>query len=136
MNRRVVVTGMSGISPVGSTWGDVSKNLREGRSGISAYPELSKIDGMVTCLAARVEDFETPEHFPRKSTRNMGRVSLLAARATELALQDAKLTDSPLLGGGRTGVSYGSTSGSPPPWKSISGCFRSTRCGEFDQPTT
>lgn len=114
MNRRVVVTGMSGISPIGSTWADVSKNLREGRSGISAYPELSKIDGMETRLAARVEDFETPKHFPRKSTRNMGRVSLLAARTTELALQDAKLMDSPLLSGGRTGVSYGSTSGSPP----------------------
>jgi 3-oxoacyl-[acyl-carrier-protein] synthase II len=114
MNRRVVVTGMSGISPLGSTWGDVSNNLREGRSGVSAYPELSEIDGMGTCLAARVEDFETPKHFPRKSTRNMGRVSLLAARATELALQDALLIDSPLLGGGRTGVSYGSTSGSPP----------------------
>jgi len=44
----------------------------------------------------------------------MGRVSLLAARATELALADAGLTDDPLLRSGRLGIAYGSTSGSPP----------------------
>ena len=44
----------------------------------------------------------------------MGRVALLATRATELALDDAGLLESPLLGGGRVGISYGSTNGSPP----------------------
>ncbi len=44
----------------------------------------------------------------------MGRVSLLATRATELALQDASLLGSPILTGGATGIAYGSTSGSPP----------------------
>ena len=44
----------------------------------------------------------------------MGRVSLLATRATELALIDASLLGSPILQSGSVGVSYGSSSGSPP----------------------
>jgi 3-oxoacyl-[acyl-carrier-protein] synthase II len=44
----------------------------------------------------------------------MGRVAMLAVRASELALADAGLLDDPLLSSGEVGVSYGSTSGSPP----------------------
>ena len=76
--------------------------------------ELGAFQGMDTRLAALVDGFETPSHYPRKRTRSMGRVSLLATRATEIALRDAGLLEHPLLGGGRMGVSYGSTSGSPP----------------------
>jgi 3-oxoacyl-[acyl-carrier-protein] synthase II len=69
---------------------------------------------MRTRLAARVRDFTTPSHYDRKRTRSMGRVSLLAARATELALADAGLAEHPRLGDGSVGISYGSTTGSPP----------------------
>ena len=44
----------------------------------------------------------------------MGRVALLATRATELALEEAGLKESPVLHDHRTGVAYGSASGSPP----------------------
>jgi 3-oxoacyl-[acyl-carrier-protein] synthase II len=114
MKRRVVVTGMAGLSPIGSDWPGVAKALREGRSGVAHVAELGEIDGMKTRLGARIDDFAVPDHYPRKSIRSMGRVSLLAARATELALADADLASGPLLGGGRVGISYGSTSGSPP----------------------
>ena len=49
----VVVTGMSGLSPVGSDWKTVSTALREGRSGIAREPDLEDFDGMKTRLAAR-----------------------------------------------------------------------------------
>ena len=114
MKRRVVVTGMAGLSPIGSDWKTVSEALRSGRSGIEYLEELGQIDGMATRLAARVNDFEVPDSYPRKRIRSMGRVSLLATRATELALADAGLAESALLGAGRVGISYGSTSGSPP----------------------
>jgi 3-oxoacyl-[acyl-carrier-protein] synthase II len=61
-----------------------------------------------------VSDFQAPAGWPRKKTRAMGRVSLMAARATELALEEAGLRDDPILSSGRVGVSYGSSSGSPP----------------------
>ena len=44
----------------------------------------------------------------------MGRVALLATRATELALEEAGLKESPVLHDHRTGVAYGSTMGSLP----------------------
>ncbi len=55
-----------------------------------------------------------PPEYPRKKIRGMGRVAQLSARASELALRDARLFDHPALHDGSTGVSYGSTSGSPP----------------------
>ncbi|MGH0035909.1 MAG: beta-ketoacyl-ACP synthase [Myxococcota bacterium] len=114
MTRRVVVTGMGAVSPIGSDWPTVAAALESRRSAVRIVPDLSEIDGMDTRLGAPVTDFEAPASWPRKRTRSMGRVSLLAARATEQALADAGLTDDPVLGGGRTGIAYGSTSGSPP----------------------
>jgi 3-oxoacyl-[acyl-carrier-protein] synthase II len=110
---RVVVTGMGGVCGLGSEWKAVREALRTGRSAVVQAPELAEIDGMRTRLLAPVRDFERPERWPRKKTRSMGRVSLLAARASELALESAGLTGSALLGDGSTGISYGSTAGSP-----------------------
>ena len=53
------------------------------------------------------------DRYPRKKTRTMGRVSQLAVYSTERALADAGLLDQPVLHGGRTGVAYGSSFGSP-----------------------
>lgn len=115
MSRRVVVTGMGGICPLGATWKEVATGLRSGHSGIEVVPELADYEGMQTRLGARVHGLESAvEAYPRKAVRSMGRVSLLAARATELALEAAGLRGDPVLSGGATGVSYGSTAGSPP----------------------
>jgi len=114
VNRRVVVTGMGGICPLGDNWPSVREKLRAGISGISVLPEWSQYNGLGTHLGAVVGDFAPPEHYVRKKIRSMGRVSLLATRATELALDEAGLQKSPLLADGSMGVAYGSTSGSPP----------------------
>ena len=114
MSRRVVVTGMGAVSPLGSTWKEASDLLRQGRSAVRVVPELELFEGMKTRLAASIPDFDTPAHYPRKKIRSMGRVSLLATRSTELALLDANLESDPMLGQGRVGISFGSTSGSPP----------------------
>jgi len=112
--RRVVVTGMGGLCPLGDDWKTILGRLQSNSSGVEALDELGDYEGMDTRLAARVHGFEVPSHYPRKRTRSMGRVSLLATRATELALLDADLHGAPVLNGGRTGISYGSTTGSPP----------------------
>lgn len=114
MTRRVVVTGMAGLCPLGFDWKTVSQGLRENRSAVAVLPELAGFAGMKTQLAGCIEGFEAPAHYPRKRTRSMGRVSLLATRATECALEAAGLADSPELHDGTTGISYGSTAGSPP----------------------
>jgi len=112
--RRVVVTGMGGLCPIGKRWEEASERLRAGSTGVEITDELGEYEGMSTRLAARVSGFEVPPAYPRKSIRSMGRVSLLATRATEMALEQAGLLGDPILAGGSTGISYGSTGGSPP----------------------
>jgi 3-oxoacyl-[acyl-carrier-protein] synthase II len=113
MSRRVVVTGMSGLSPIGIGWKSVRESLQIGRSGVVRMDEWDAIDGLETRLGGPVPDFETPDHYPRKKTRTMGRDSLMATRATELALADAGLLQHPALCDGSAGVAFGCTQGSP-----------------------
>jgi 3-oxoacyl-[acyl-carrier-protein] synthase II len=76
-------------------------------------PEYKEFRGLNSNLAAPV-DFEPPPHYQRKQLRTMGRVAVLAVRATELALEQSGLKHDPMLRSGRTGLSFGSSSGSPP----------------------
>ncbi|WP_034946375.1 beta-ketoacyl-ACP synthase [Erwinia oleae] len=113
--RRVVVTGMGGVTAFGNDWGQVSEKLRAGRNAVRKMPEWQVYDGLNTLLGAPVENFTLPEHYTRKRIRSMGRVSLLATRATELALAQAGLLEHPVLTGGETGIAYGSSTGSTGP---------------------
>ena len=112
--RRVVITGMAGLSPIGQDWPAARAAFEDNRGGVRRIAEWERIDGMVSWLAAPVADFVQPAHYSRKALRTMGRVAMLAVRATELALADAQLLGSPLLASGDAGVAYGSTIGSPP----------------------
>lgn len=112
--RRVVVTGMGGITALGNDWVTVSAALKEGRTGIRAMiPEWDRFEGINTRLAAPVLGFDAPDHWPRKKSRTMGRVAKLAVAASETALTDAGLLNDPVLTGGRAGAAYGSSFGSP-----------------------
>jgi 3-oxoacyl-[acyl-carrier-protein] synthase II len=77
-------------------------------------PEWDIYKDLNTRLAAPIADFEPPAHWNRKQLRSMGRVSQLAVRAAELALEDAGLLGDPLLRSGRVGVACGSSIGSTP----------------------
>nr|WP_246395125.1 beta-ketoacyl-ACP synthase [Microbulbifer rhizosphaerae] len=113
MMKRVVVTGMAGISPIGQGWQQVRESLQQRRSGVVYMDDWNKYEGLETRLGAPVVDFEKPAHYTRKRVRSMGRVSLMAVRATELALEEAGLLDAPILKSGATGVAYGSSAGTP-----------------------
>jgi len=111
--KRVVVTGMAGISPIGSSWEQIKANLLEGKTGIRHMAEWDRFRDFNTRLGAPVVDFEKPAHFNRRLTRSMGRVALMATAATEQALADAGLLGDESIQDGRMGVSYGSSTGSP-----------------------
>lgn len=113
--RRVVVTGMGGVTALGDHWDAIEARLRAGRNAVVRMPEWDRYDLLHTRLAAPIHDFEPPPHYPRKMVRSMGRVSLLAVRATELALSDAGLLNDPQIQDGRMGIAYGSSSGSVDP---------------------
>ena len=110
--HRVVVTGVGAYSPVGSTWPEVEETLRSLQNRIQHMEAWDEYEGLHTRLGGPVLNFEMPEHFTRKQTRSMGRVSKMATAASENALRDAGLLNDPVLKTGRAGISYGSSSGS------------------------
>lgn len=114
MTKRVVVTGMGGLSPVGLSWPEVEDNLRGRKSAVRHMPEWDVVEDLNTRLGATVRDFDLPAHYSRKRTRSMGRIGMLATRSAEIAIEEAGLIDDPVLSDGRTGVAFGSSSGSPP----------------------
>ncbi len=110
--QRVVVTGVGAFSPVGNDWPEIESNLRSLKNGVRYIEDWDVYDGLNTRLGAPVPNFELPVSFTRKRIRSMGRVSLLATVASEKALYDAGLLGDTVLESGRTGVSYGSSTGS------------------------
>lgn len=112
-DRRVVVTGRGVLSPLGHDWASVLAWLKTGRNAVKHFPEWGEYKGLNSRLGVPAQPFDLPEHYTRKATRSMGRVALLATRASELALADAGLLGDPLLKSGKVGISYGSSAGTP-----------------------
>jgi 3-oxoacyl-[acyl-carrier-protein] synthase II len=104
---------MGGITALGESWLDIRGNFRAGRTGVRFMEDWNRFSGINTRLAAPILGFSVDSRYPRKKLRTMGRVSRLAVYASERALSDAGLTDSPELRAGRTGVAYGSSFGTP-----------------------
>ncbi len=113
--KRVVVTGMAGVTAFGNEWPTIRERMQAGRSAVVTMPEWDVYAGLNTRLAAPITDFTLPGHYNRKQTRSMGRVSQLATVATELALQRSGLLGNEVLTDGRTGIAYGSSTGSTAP---------------------
>lgn len=111
--RRVVVTGIGALSPLGHDWATVQERLRTGRTAIRVMDEWKVYEGLNTQLGSTVPAFDLPAHYNRKTMRSMGRVALMATRASELALEDAGLLGDPFVKSGQMGVSYGSSAGTP-----------------------
>lgn len=112
MTRRVVVTGMSGITAHGTHWDQIKPKLIEGKNAVRYMQEWERFPDLRTRLAAPIVDFEIPKHYTRKQLRSMGRVAVLATRASELALEVAGLLGNDEIKSGNTGIAYGSSSGS------------------------
>lgn len=133
--HRVAITGMAGITSLGQSWAQVERNLRANASGIERMPEWSRYQDLNTRLGGPVRDFTAPAHFTRKITRSMGRVSLLATCATEVALGNAGLRDDESIRDGRMGVAYGSSTGSTDAVRDFSAMLSSGSMGNINATT-
>ncbi len=112
MTKRVVITGMGGVTAMGDNWATIRQKLIEGKNAVQNMPSWREYNGLNTNIAAPITDFVLPEYYTRKKIRAMGTVSLYATRATELALIRAGLLNDPVLTNGDTGIAYGSSTGS------------------------
>ena len=110
--RRVVITGYGVVSALGLSVPEAFQRLKRLENVIRRSDDLAGYKGLQTQLCSTADAFVYPERYTRKVIRTMGRVSVMALNATEQALEQAGLMGDPVLKGGRTGVAYGSSSGS------------------------
>src|SRR5262245_18570777 len=113
--RRVVVTGMSGITALGGTWSEIETALTAGTTATRYIDAWDRLTDLNCKVGAPAEWFKHEGFYPRQKIRSMGRVSVMAVHACERALEQAGLLDDPVLTSGRAGVACGSSFGSTPP---------------------
>lgn len=113
--RRVVVTGMAGVTPLGSDWPGIRDAMMAGQTGVRYIEDWDRLGDLKTRLGAPAAFFEHEKIFPRKQMRSMGRVAALGVWSAQQALSDAGLLNDPVLTSGRTGVAFGSSYGSTEP---------------------
>jgi 3-oxoacyl-[acyl-carrier-protein] synthase II len=115
MTRRIVVTGIGAVTALGNDWKSVRAALERGETATRTMKDWERYTGVNTRLAAPVSGFSADRRYPRKKTRTMGVVALMAVSATEQAIESAGLREDAVLKEGRTGIAYGSSFGSPAP---------------------
>jgi len=90
MERRVVVTGLGAVTPVGNDVPTTWAALVEGRSGVGPITHFDASE-LSTRIAAEVKDFDPVALFGPRESRRMDRFTQFALAATQEALQDAGL---------------------------------------------
>jgi len=104
--RRVVVTGVGLVSPVGIGTEETWKNLLAGRSGVAPITHFDTTGFSVT-IAAEVKNFDPFQFVEKKELKKMGRFIQLALGAAEFAMKASGLAITPEIAA-RTGVFIGS----------------------------
>ena len=88
--RRVVVTGVGPITPIGTGKEEFWANLTAGKSGIGMITQFDTTDFNVK-IAGEVKDFDFGKYGDKKEGKRMDRVTQFAVAAAKLAIEDAKL---------------------------------------------
>ena len=88
MNRRVVITGMGVISPIGNTIAEFWEALCAGKSGIETITRFDITD-FSTKIAGCVDDFDPEDYMERRAARRMDRFTQFAMAATHMAMEEA-----------------------------------------------
>lgn len=107
--KRVVVTGMGAITPLGNTIGEFWKNIVEGKSGVAPITKFDS-SGFKTRFAAEVKHFNAADYFEKNEARKYDLFTQYAVAAAEEAIKDAHL-DFTKLNRNKIGVIWGSGNG-------------------------
>ena len=91
MKRRVVVTGIGLVTPLGTSTEATWDSLVNGRSGIDRITRFDASD-QASQIAAEVKDFEPEQYFEAKQVKNLDLFVQYAIAAAEMAVADSGLT--------------------------------------------
>jgi 3-oxoacyl-[acyl-carrier-protein] synthase II len=88
MNKRVVITGVGAVTPLGNDAHTSWEQIKNGVSGIG-QATLFDVDKVDVKIAAEVKGFAPEEFMDKKESRRMGRYSQFAIAASQMAVKDA-----------------------------------------------
>ena len=114
--KRVVITGIGGLTAFGRSWADVKAAFQKKQNAVKKMDWNGRYLDLESRLGAPIENYSPPSHWTRKQLRSMGRVSMLCVDAAEHALASAGLLQGgvidPRCQDGRMGVACGVSTGS------------------------
>ncbi|MRR16111.1 MAG: 3-oxoacyl-ACP synthase [Deltaproteobacteria bacterium] len=112
MERRVVITACSAISPIGHGKEDIVASLTKGISGVKTLREDELISRFIHSRVYGTVDYPIAYDFNRQHRKTMGPVAYYACQVAKEVLADAGLPGD-FVTGGRLGIAFGSIHGSP-----------------------
>ena len=104
--RRVVITGLGMLTPLGNDVNSTWKNILAAKSGIGPIESFDS-SPMATHFAGEIKDFDVEQYIPKKETKKMDRFIQLGIAAAKQALSDSGLSITED-NASRVGVSIGS----------------------------
>ena len=107
MNRRVVVTGMGAITPIGNTIPEFYDSLENGKNGIGPITRFDTSEFKCR-IAGEVKEFSPEDRIEKKDIRRMDLFTQYALYAADMAIEDAGLKDNDDINKERVGVIVGS----------------------------
>ena len=112
MERRVVITAASAITPIGHTKEEILNSLVNGVSGVKELRDDGLLSGFIHSKVFGTVDYTIEYDFARKYRKTMAPVSYYACQVAKEVIEQAGF-DRKLLSSGRLGVAFGSIHGSP-----------------------
>ncbi|WP_080874986.1 beta-ketoacyl-ACP synthase II [Oceanobacillus timonensis] len=90
VEKRVVITGLGAVTPVGNDVATMWESIRNGKSGIDFVTKVDK-ELFTAKAAAEVKDFDPNAYMDKKDARKMDPFTQFAVAAAKMAVEDAKL---------------------------------------------
>ncbi len=112
MNRRVVITGCSAITPIGHGRQEILDSLKKGVSGVAPIRSDGLLTDRIHSKVFGTVAYDIDYDFKRQWRKTMGPVSYYACQVAKETLARSGLTEE-VITSGRLGVAFGSTHGSP-----------------------
>ncbi|MFA7369260.1 MAG: beta-ketoacyl-ACP synthase II [Kiritimatiellales bacterium] len=92
MNRRkVVITGMGAVTPIGNNLAEFWEGLKTGRPGGARITQIENLEGFTTTIAAEVKNFNPELYISKKEVRKMDIFTQYGLAASMMAVQDSGL---------------------------------------------